>query len=47
MKNSRRKFIQNASVALLGASMRPSALWSNTTKASKKNLIGEIGRAHV
>ena len=40
MKNSRRKFIQNASVALLGASMRPSALWSNTTKASKKNLIG-------
>ena len=40
MKNSRRKFIQNASVALLGASMRPSALWSNTTNASKKNLIG-------
>ena len=40
MKNSRRKFIQNASVALLGASMHPSALWSNTTKASKKNLIG-------
>ena len=40
MKNSRRKFIQNASLALLGASMSPSALWSNTTKASKKNLIG-------
>ncbi len=40
MKNSRRKFIQNASIAILGASVRPSTLWSNNYKASKKNIIG-------
>jgi sugar phosphate isomerase/epimerase len=40
MKNSRRKFIQNASLAFMGASLRPSALWSNTNIVVNKNLIG-------
>ncbi len=40
MKNSRRKFIQNASLAIMGASLKPSALWSATNKAVSKNLIG-------
>ena len=40
MKNTRRKFIQNASLAILGASLKPSALWSATNKAVSKNLIG-------
>jgi sugar phosphate isomerase/epimerase len=40
MKNSRRKFIQNASLAIMGASLKPSALWSNTNMVASKNLIG-------
>ena len=40
MKNSRRKFIQNASLAILGASLKPSALWSSTNMVASKNLIG-------
>ena len=40
MKNSRRKFIQNASLVILGASLKPSALWANTSFAANKNLIG-------
>ena len=40
MKNSRRKFIQNASLAILGASLKPSALWSSTNNVASKNLIG-------
>jgi len=40
MKNSRRKFIQNASLAFMGASLQPSALWSNTNMVASKNLIG-------
>ena len=40
MKNSRRKFIQNASLAIMGASLKPSALWSSTNVAASKNLIG-------
>jgi sugar phosphate isomerase/epimerase len=40
MKNSRRKFIQNASLAIMGASLQPSALWSNTNMVASKNLIG-------
>ena len=40
MKNSRRKFIQNASLAIMGASLKPSALWANTSFVASKNLIG-------
>jgi len=40
MKNSRRKFIQNASLAIMGASLKPSALWSSTPVVASKNLIG-------
>ena len=40
MKNSRRKFIQNASLAIMGASLKPSALWSSTNVVASKNLIG-------
>ena len=41
MQNSRRKFIQNASLVLAGASLKPSVLWSkNDTIAKTKNLIG-------
>jgi len=40
MKNSRRKFIQNASLAIMGASLKPSALWSSTNNVASKNLIG-------
>jgi len=40
MKNSRRKFIQNASLAIMGASLKPSALWSSTNMVASKNLIG-------
>jgi hypothetical protein len=40
MKNSRRKFIQNASLAIMGASLKPSALWSSTNHVASKNLIG-------
>ena len=40
MKNSRRKFIQNASLALVGASLKPSALWASTNMAASKNIIG-------
>jgi hypothetical protein len=41
MQNSRRKFIQTASLAVVGASLTPSALWSYpTTLADTKRLIG-------
>jgi len=40
MKNSRRKFIQNASLAIMGARLKPSALWSSTNMVASKNLIG-------
>ncbi len=41
MQNSRRKFIQTASLAMVGASLKPSSLWSNTnTIADTKRLIG-------
>ena len=40
MKNSRRKFIQNASLAIMGASLKPSALWSSRSIVASKNLIG-------
>ena len=40
MKNSRRKFIQNASLAIMGASLQPSSLWSSTNNLAKKNIIG-------
>ena len=41
MLNSRRKFIQTASLAVVGASLTPSALWSYpTTLADTKRLIG-------
>lgn len=40
MQNSRRKFIQNTGIALLGIGMTPSALWSKNTNADAKTLIG-------
>jgi len=41
MQDSRRKFIQNASLAIVGASLKPSYLWSNTNlTAEVKKLIG-------
>ena len=41
MQNSRRKFIQNASLVLAGASLKPSVLWSKNDSIEKvKNLIG-------
>jgi len=41
MQNSRRKFIQNASLAIVGASLNPSALWSKSLSAADtKRLIG-------
>jgi len=41
MQNSRRKFIQNASLAIVGASIKPSALWSKSLSAADtKRLIG-------
>ena len=40
MKNSRRKFIQNASLAFMGASLQPSSLWSSTNNVATKNIIG-------
>ena len=41
MQNSRRRFIQNASIAIVGASLKPSFLWSNTNlPADAKQLIG-------
>ena len=40
MQNSRRKFIQNTGIALLGIGMTPSALWSKNTSADAKTLIG-------
>ena len=41
MQNSRRKFIQTASLAVVGASLTPSALWSYPTAlADTKRLIG-------
>ena len=41
MQNSRRKFIQNASLAIVGASLKPSAFWSNSISVTDtKRLIG-------
>ena len=40
MQNSRRKFIQNTGIALLGIGMTPSALWSKNISADAKSLIG-------
>ena len=40
MQNSRRKFIQNTGIALLGIGMTPSALWSKNISADAKTLIG-------
>jgi sugar phosphate isomerase/epimerase len=41
LQNSRRKFIQNASLAIVGASLKPSTLWTSTLSAADtKTLIG-------
>ena len=40
MQNSRRKFIQNTGIALLGVGIAPTALWSKNTIADTKTLIG-------
>jgi sugar phosphate isomerase/epimerase len=40
MQNSRRKFLQNASLALVGASIKPGFLWASSTVAKQKMLIG-------
>lgn len=40
MQNSRRKFIQNTGIAILGLGIAPKALWSKTTIADAKTLIG-------
>jgi len=41
MQNSRRKFIQNASLALVGAGLLPKVLWANNAAAkAEKGLIG-------
>ncbi len=40
MQNSRRKFIQNTGIALLGIGMTPSALWSKNISADANTLIG-------
>ena len=41
MQNSRRKFLQNTSMALMGLSLKPSVLWSSKdTLAKQKMLIG-------
>jgi sugar phosphate isomerase/epimerase len=40
MQNSRRKFIQNTGIAILGMGIAPKALWSKTAIADAKTLIG-------
>ncbi len=40
MQNSRRKFIQNTGIALLGMGIAPTTLWSKNTIADTKHLIG-------
>jgi sugar phosphate isomerase/epimerase len=40
MENSRRKFIQNTGIAILGLGIAPKALWSKSTIADAKTLIG-------
>jgi sugar phosphate isomerase/epimerase len=40
MQNSRRKFIQNTGIALLGVGIAPTALWSKNSIADAKTLIG-------
>jgi sugar phosphate isomerase/epimerase len=40
MDNSRRKFIQNTGIALLGIGIDPTTLWSKNTNADTKTLIG-------
>ena len=40
MQNSRRKFIQNTGIALLGMGIAPKALWSKNYIAEAKTLIG-------
>ena len=39
MQNSRRRFLQNASLALVGASLKPSVLWSKETIAAKSKIL--------
>jgi sugar phosphate isomerase/epimerase len=40
MQNSRRKFIQNTGITILGLGIAPKALWSKSTIADAKTLIG-------
>ena len=40
MDNSRRKFIQNTGIALLGIGIAPTTLWSKNTITDAKSLIG-------
>lgn len=40
MQNSRRKFIQNTGIALLGIGIAPTTLWSKNTSADARTLIG-------
>lgn len=40
MQNSRRKFIQNTGIALLGIGIAPTILWSKNTSADARTLIG-------
>ena len=40
MQHSRRKFIQNTGITLLGIGMTPSTLWSKNISADAKTLIG-------
>jgi len=41
MENSRRKFLQNASLALIGTGLMPNELWSkNILLERSKSLIG-------
>ena len=40
MQNSRRNFIQNTGIALLGVGIAPTTLWSKNTIADEKIIIG-------
>jgi hypothetical protein len=40
MQNSRRKFIQNTGMAILGMGIAPKALWSKSTIADSSIKIG-------
>ena len=41
MQNSRRKFIQNASLVLAGASLKPTVLWSKNDTIAKVKRINK------